>query len=510
MRTGTLLGLQLNISKDTLDSIERRYNTGVRCCIEMVQHWIINSENPSWDTIHEVLRNIGESVIAEKIAFKFNIQPSITREEKFPAQSLEYPTSRSEETKSNKELKPRQTIPREQARICGYFAVVMDRITEIVASSVEKDKLLQFLHFYGHPLNPEMCYIDQQILQSTSSVSEVMKFLFPDCINYMNTGLLEDIVVRFECKEAERLLQQYRDRYPLNRLLRDMPDPVSDERLDLTRCKRLRVKCDGDFDSARALDIKRIRTSVEDATGIDQQFVTHAQHSEGFLKLIFLIPESVVNVFQELCDEDLEILAEAGIVELQIDDFVISVIKKYCPQRAESSTRCITAPSVGQSSTAAKGFDSYIDQRAEHFTSKEESQLKGLLKTISKSMMEEVCSDSFLRQLATHMRDWRKLAPHFSITQHEAEVLAFSYPDVGEQRYRALHCWKQINSNNATYKKLIACLLTHAPFDLAEAALKMTSPGMHNLAEVGGLTKSGTESLGSIKVTCLLSIWAGS
>ena len=228
------------------------------------------------------------------------------------------------------------------------------------------------------------------------------------------------------------------------------------------------------------LTLREVRTSIEDATGIDQQFVTHAQHREGSLKLIFLIPESVVRVFQELCDEDLEILAEAGIVGLQIDDVIISDIQKCCLQRIRSSKQSISAPSADQSSTTAKGFDSYIDQRADQFTSKEKGQLKCLLESIPKSRMEEVCSDSFLQQLTTQMRDWRELAPHFGVTQHEAEVLTFRYPDVGEQRYRALHCWKQLNPDNATYKELIACLLAHAPFDLAEAALKMISPGMHN------------------------------
>ena len=503
-----LLGLQLDISTDILDSIEKTHDTTVRQCIEMIKHWVHNSKNPTWGLVHDGLRNIGESIIAEKIAVKYNIQPSVTREEKLLAQSSEHSNSRSEETtesgSTTKVLKPRQTILREKRRIVSYFAIVIDRITVIVASSVKLDELLQFLHFYSHPLNPEMLYIDKHIRQSTSSVSEVMKSLFPDYINYMNTELLEAIIERFECKEAARLLQQYHDRYPLNRLLKDMPNPVSDERLDLTRRKRLQVECDDDFDSASSLDIKRIRTSIEGATGIDQQFVTHAQHSPGSLKLIFLIPESVVSVFQELCDEDLELLAETGIVELQIDGFVISDIQKYCPQRTESSTRHIIAPSASQSGITAKGFDSYIDQRAEHFTSKEKGQLKGLLKTMPKSRMEEVCTDSFLQQLAANMRDWRKLAPHLGITQHEAEVLTCRYPDVREQSYKALHCWKQINPDNATYKELIACLMAHAPFDLTEAALKMISPGMHNVTELGGLTKSGTESLGSIKVTCLL------
>jgi len=506
-----LLGLQLNISTDILDSIEKTHDTTVRQCIEMIKHWVHNSKNPTWGVVHDGLRNIGESVIAEKIAVKYNIQPSVTREEKLPAQSSEHSNSRSEETtesgSTTKVLKPRQTILREKRRIVSYFAIVIDRITVIVASSVKLDELLQFLHFYSHPLNPEMHYIDKHIRQSTSSVSEVIKSLFPDYINYMDTGLLEDIIERFECKEAQRLLQQYHERYPLNRLLRDMPDPVPDERLDLTQRKRLRVECDGDFDGARALDIKSVRTSIESATGIDQQFVTHAQHSQGCLKLIFLIPESVSCIFHELCDEDLELLAEAGIVELQIDDFVIRDIQKFCPQRTESSTQSVTAPSADQSGITAKGFDSYIDQRAEQFTSKEKGQLKCLLEHFPKSRMEEVCSDSFLHQLAAHMRDWRELAPYFGITQHKAEVLTFSYPDVGELRYRALHCWKQINPDNATYKELIACLLTHAPFDLAEAALKMLSAGMHiKCNRARRVDKIWNRNLGSIKVTCFITL----
>ena len=481
-----LLGLQLNISKDTLDSIERTYNTRVRCCIEMVQHWIINSKNPSWDTIHEALRNIGESVIAEKIAVKYNVQPRITTGEKLPAPSSEHSSykgeARSELSGETKVLRPNQIISQEQERIVIYFAIVIDKITEIVASSVELDKLLQFLHFYSHPLYPEKHYIDRHIRQSTSSVSEVMKSLFPDYINYMETGLLEAIIERFECKEAQRLLQQYHDRYPNNRLLKDMPDPVSDERLDLTQRKRLRAKCDDDFDGARASDVKRIRTAIENVTGIDHRFVTHAQHSKGSLILSFLIPESVSCIFQELCDEELELLAEAGIVELQIDDVIISDIQKHCPQKTESSIRSLSAPNAGQRGTTNKGFDCYLDQRAEHFTSKEKGQLKGLLESIPKSSMEDVCSDSFLQQLATHMRDWRELAPHFGLSGREVE--AYHYPDVGEQRYRALDHWKQINPDNATYKELIACLLVHAPFDLAEAALKMLTPGMHNVTEL--------------------------
>ena len=455
-----LLGLLLDVGKDALDSIKKSHDTNIERCIEMLQWWITNSKNPTWEAVQEALRNIGESALAAEIARKYDIRPSsvsIRGEER----SLEH-----------------RLFSRERRRISSRFATAMDRITEIVEAVVKPEKLLRFLRFYCHPLCPEMLYIDKEILQCTS-VSEVMESLVPDYINYMNTGLLEDIIERFECKEAQSLLQHYHDHYPNNRLLRDMPDPVPDERLDLTRRKRLRAKCDGDFNSARAADVKRIRTSIESATGIDHQFVTPAQHSEGCFILTFLIPESVSGLFQELCDEDLEILAKAGIMELQIDDFVISDIEKFYPQRTGSSTQSNRVFSADQTGVTTKGFDSHMEQRAEQFTGKEKGQLKCLLESIPRSRLEEVCTDSFLQQLATHMRDWRKLAPHFGISESTAEKLAHHFRDVDEQRYRALSCWKQINPDTATYKNLIACLLAHAPFDLAEAAVKMLTPGMH-------------------------------
>jgi len=488
-----LLGLQLNISKDTLDSIEKSHKTKVRQCVEMVQHWISNSENPKWETVHEALRNIGESVLAAKIADNYDVRPSCSNEVKCLVPKSEqyredlslalrpqHPNSSSEEKllipssgDAAIAVKSNVIILQEQKRICSYFATVMDRITEILEVLVKLQALLRFLRFHCHPLNPEMLYVDRYILHHTHSVSEVMESLVPDYINYMDTVLLEAIVKRFEVKEAQKLLQEYHDRYPYHRKLRYMPDPVPDERLDLTRRERLSVKLDGDYHSARACDVNRVRTCIEGATGIDHQFLTLAQHREGSLILTFLIPESVSSIFKELCDEDSELLAEAGIVELQVGNFILTDIQTYCHQRTKSSLQSTSVSDVGQSGTTAKGYNTYIEQRLEPFTSKEMAQLTGLLKGVSKSKLEVVCSDLFLRQLAPHMRDWRKLAPRFGIGGIEAEKLCHLYQTPSKQRYRALYFWKQINPETATYGELIACLLAHAPFDLTEAALKM-------------------------------------
>jgi len=475
-----LLGLQLQISRDTLNSIEKAHDTRVGSCIAMIQHWISNSETMTWEAIHEALRNIGESGLAANIAGRYDICSNSTKGENSPAPSSRYPRNKSDQKLSSTStaLNPKQMISREQRRITTYFAAVIDKIAQLVENKVKLQQLLNFLHLHCHTLNPEIPYIDQHILQSTSKVSEVIEHLVPEYVNYMETGLLEGIVEKFECKEAQNLLQQYRDRYPNNRLLRDMPNPLLDKTLDQTRRKRLRIKCKGDFDSARAVDVLKIQVSVESATGIDRCFVTPAQHSEGCFILTILVHRSLNVIFHELGCEDIEFLAEAGIVELQIDDFVISDIQKYCPQRTRSSSQITSVPDAVEIGTTAEGFYSYMEQRVEHFTSKEKSQLKCLLESIPISKMEEISSGSYLQQLATRMTDWKKLAPHFGISEHEARKLTHKYPNVVEQGKRALKLWKQVNPQNATYKDLITRLLVHAPFNLAEVALKMLNPGM--------------------------------
>ena len=458
-----LLGLQLNIRKDILDSIEKVHDTKMRRCIETVQHWMNNTNNPKWETVHEALRNIGESVIAARIAKKYHVQPSSV--------SVQGHSGCIEEVKS------KAIITREQWRISTYFTTVLFWITKILEEEIKPEELVQFLCLQCHPLYPEALYVDRKILNSTGSVSDIMKSLVPDYINYMDTGLLEAILGTFQVHEAQKLLQQYHDRYPHLRQLRDMPDPISDERLDLTRRKRLKAKCDLDFDSAKAGDVKRVKTSIEGATGINQQFVTIAQTDEGSLILTFLIPESVSGIFQELCNEDLELLAEAGIMELQISGFVLSDIQKYCSQGTRNPVQSTGVFDAGQNATRVKGYDAYIEHRSEPFTSNEKAQLTGLLGSVSKSKLEEVCSDSYLQQLSTHIRDWKKLAPRFGISNLEAEELTHCYQTLSEQGYWALHCWKQINPKTAMYGELIACLLAHAPFDLTKAALKMLIPG---------------------------------
>jgi len=153
-----LLGLQLEINKDTLDSIEKSHVTKGRQCVEMLQHWISSLNNPKWETVHEALRNVGESIIAAKIAEKYHVQPRSINEEKTLKPDSKH-LSNSEEIST---VKSKPIIRREQWRISTYFGTVLHLIIEILENEVKPDKLMQYLRLQCHPLNPEALYVDKK------------------------------------------------------------------------------------------------------------------------------------------------------------------------------------------------------------------------------------------------------------------------------------------------------------------------------------------------------------
>ena len=128
-----------------------------------------------------------------------------------------------------------------------------------------------------------------------------------------------------------------------------MPNAVSDEELDRTTgVKRLRVETNISLEEATIADTETVQNGLGQATGIGPYFITPAQHDPGSLILTFLVPESVCDIFCELCEEDLEILANCGIMRLQIEDCVIENIHEHCTNvdKELEQSLCIDHPDI--------------------------------------------------------------------------------------------------------------------------------------------------------------------
>ena len=372
-------------------------------------------------------------------------------------------------------------IPEKNWELSGHFAVTLYTIKGHLV--VHPCELVGFLDCFSHPLQPDERYIQSDDYKSATTTSEIIQSLFPEFINYRNTKLLEQIVQRFGCDTCKEALREYQQHYSKCTAVKlcSLPNAVSDEELDQVKgVKRLRVTTDKTLEEATIADTEIVQNGVGQATGIDTGFITPAQHDSGSLILTFLVPESVSEIFRELCEEDLEILANCGITRLQIENCVIENIQEYCTNAVNDIEQplCIDRPGI-----TTKGLD-LILQLKKVAQSTQYAHLVNLLADIPQQILRRTCSDEFLQQLAPTIRNWAELAPYLGITKSIVQQITMQYDSVEEQAYHALLRWKCLDLDSATHEGLVEFLVYHAPLSTVEAALNLISPAQLALGEI--------------------------
>ena len=357
--------------------------------------------------------------------------------------------------------------PRESHHLCRVFAVKFPEVANILNTFVQVSELKTFLESYCHPLHSEHLYIDPKIYNDANTTELVLKCLFPQYINYVHNYLLEDIVVRFKCDRAKDVLQQYTEQIDsCKSKLKDLPDPITNGEIEQFHgTKRLKVELEGDTSDATVEVIGEIQKALEMATGVKRAVIVYACDDPGSVLLTFLIPESVLHIFHELNTEDLAILANGGVMNLEVDEVVIDDIQQY-------STVKVAADS--DKSTKQTGLEYYLHQRTTEMTSERYSYLLKMLGCVESKILNDLCSDEFLKRLSKDIQDWKKLAPYFNIQEWDIVCI---YPDEDDQKYQALLCWKRAEGSSATYYNLLECLMLHGKVDEVEALLQKLGEG---------------------------------
>ena len=388
---------------------------------------------------------------------------------------------------------PHCDIPGENWEIVDKFSVALEAIEDSLA--VEPCKLKAYLGRLCHPLKPDKPYVKSRHYESAATTSEIIQSLFPKFINYQNTGLLRQIVLRFGCDKCKAALQEYLQHYSTfsDKKLCNVPNAVSDEELDWAMgVKRLRVETNKELKEcgspnhrrsvsqaklkedklkvATVADIKTVQNAVGKATGIDPDFISPAQHGPGSLILTFLVPESVCEIFCELCEDDLEILANCGVTRLQIEDCVIENVQKHCTN-TDREKDLIDDPDI-----TAKGIDLVLLLKKKVLQCTQYAHLVNLLAAIPQEDMHRVCSINVLQRLAPTISNWIDLAPYLGITGSTVQQIELQYPSMEEQSYQALLQWKELYQDSATHESLVEFLVRHAPLSTVETALTIIIP----------------------------------
>ena len=345
------------------------------------------------------------------------------------------------------------------AKFSRMLCVVGDKLNECI----DVDTLKKFLKFYSHPLYPDKHYIASHVYCNAKTVADTIFSLFPQYMNYMDHYILENIVKEFGNEECRKYFQEYKELFQRSmRKLRDHPAPVTDEEIEQSSGqKKLKVTTSGDARTTTPHDLDTVQEAIEKATGVSRAGQVFAHQDPGnSVTFTLLIPDCVVQLFQELCGEDLIVLADAGITWIQVEDVEIVDIHKYTTKVKAAQK---TSPSKEKSLKGipdASSLEYYLKERQD-ISSQQCSDLIAMLKSVTDKQLNKVCDEQLLLEFSQNIEDWEVLAPFLGMKDFYYDEFRARYPGVEEQNYQLLLFWKRRVERRAIYCHLLETVILH-------------------------------------------------
>lgn len=344
--------------------------------------------------------------------------------------------------------------------ISAEFSTLVCALGCLLQQCTDINILKTFLRCYCHPLYPEKLYIEPHIYSNAKTASDILLNLIPTYINFMDHHLLREIVDRFGNEECKSHYGKYEQNFrKFVKKLRHHPAPVTDNGIEqCTSQKRLKVYVDDDVNKTTPQTVQTLQNAIMQATGIGQTGLALASQCVGNSVVFnFLIPHSCAELFSELCDHDLTILAMAGITKIEVEELVITVTKKHTtkPRKALSFTAQTAKELVKPSS-----IEYYVMERHD-ISDQQRSDLITKVKKISDSQLNEVCKEELLLEVSSFIEDWKTLAPFLGVQEIHYEQFTYKYPDINDQKYELLLIWKRLAGSSAKYCHLLETITLH-------------------------------------------------
>ena len=370
--------------------------------------------------------------------------------------------------------------PRKGHHLSAKFAKMLDIVGNKLNECTSVDVLKRFLKHYCHPLYPEKLYVEPQVYCNAETVADVVSSLVPKYINYIHYYTLEVIVLEFGDKKCKECFQEYEHFFQRSvRKLRDHPAPVTDEEIEHFRDqKRLRVTISDDGDTTTLPKLHTVQNSIQQATGVSQAGQVYAHQDPGnSVTFTLLIPDCVVQLFHELCDEDLTLLANADITRIQVENLEIAGISKYTTKvKAAQKTSSLSKKSLREVPDVSI-FEYYLKERQD-ISSQQCCDLIAMLKSVPDKRLNEVCSEQLLLEFSKNIEDWEKLAPFLGMQDVYHDEFRARYPGVDEQSYQLLLFWKRRVGSMAIYCHLLETIILHGTGQEVRALIQIPLTGL--------------------------------
>ena len=367
--------------------------------------------------------------------------------------------------------------PKKRHRLSAEFSTTLDVVGKKLNECTNVEVLKTFLKHYCHPFYPDKLYVEPHVYHNAETVADIVSSLVPKYINYMHYYTLEMIVDKFGDDECKKCIQEYEQLFQRSvRKLRDHPAPMTDEEIEQSSGqKRCKVTISGDTNSTTPQDLHTVQEAIEQATGVGRAGQVYAHQDPGnSVTFTLLIPDCVVQLFHELCDEDLTVLADAGITRIQVADLEIIDIHKYI-------TKAKAAQKTSQKSLGevpdASSLEYYLKERRD-ISSQQCSDLIALLKSVPDKRLNKVCSEQLLLEFSRHIWNWEMLAPFLGMQDFYHDEFRTRYPGVKKQNYQLLLFWKRRLGSRATYCHLLETIILHGTRQEVRALIQMLLTGL--------------------------------
>ncbi len=209
--------------------------------------------------------------------------------------------------------------------LSGDFADMFSDVVPLLARAVSADTLKCYLRVYRHPTTNRP-YLDSSLYNECTSTKEVLHILQDHCyIHPTQVCLLKRIVQKYGCDECKRLLQEYEAKIPMTAALKRRRDFPSNADTDTSHStKKLKVTVEGNPETYGLQDVEKIKSALEEATGVSPDVIVLIQSEPGSVVLTFLVPASTAEHFANISKDDIS-LAQSGILKIEIDDTVIEI-----------------------------------------------------------------------------------------------------------------------------------------------------------------------------------------